>query len=164
MTAVNLNRAIRGPVTAVPVVAGKGMRLVADTQNNRWVVEADETVLWEGSLGSTGSVQSLSESIFNFSTIEIHCWPNTNFTTQSAPQIFRFGLLTTTGTAFFYCRTQSIEAGTYYSEVICVNVPNGTSFQLVQGHRWVDNNQTKSIDNYRGAVCKIVGTNRIASN
>ena len=46
MTAINSNRAIRGPVTAVPVVAGKGVRLVADTENNRWVVEADETVLW----------------------------------------------------------------------------------------------------------------------
>lgn len=45
MTAVNLNRAIRGPVTAVPIVAGKGVRLVADTQNNRWVVEADDS--WE---------------------------------------------------------------------------------------------------------------------
>ena len=48
MTAVNLNRAIRGPVTAVPVVAGHGVRLVADTENNRWVVESDETVLYSG--------------------------------------------------------------------------------------------------------------------
>lgn len=48
MTAINSNRAIRGPVTAVPVVAGKGVRLVADTENNRVVAEADETVLWEG--------------------------------------------------------------------------------------------------------------------
>ena len=40
MTAINSNRAIRGPVTAVPVVAGKGVRLGADTENNRWGVEA----------------------------------------------------------------------------------------------------------------------------
>lgn len=68
MTAINSNRAIRGPVTAVPIVAGNGVRLVADTENNRWVVEADETVLWEGSEGpilSNGTL-TLSESPANF--------------------------------------------------------------------------------------------------
>ena len=52
MTAVNLNRAIRGPVTAVPVVAGHGVRIVPDTVNNRFVVELDETVLYEGVPGT----------------------------------------------------------------------------------------------------------------
>lgn len=70
MTAINSNRAIRGPVTAVPVVAGNGVRLVADTENNRWVVEADETVLWEGS-ASKGTV-SLSESPMNFEYIAVY--------------------------------------------------------------------------------------------
>ena len=160
MTAINSNRAIRGPVTAVPVVAGKGVRLVADTENNRWVVEADETVLWSGSLGATGSSQALSESIYNFNAIEVHCWPNKNLTTQRAPQVSKFTLPTATSTAFFYCKTQNLESGVYYSEVIYVNVSNGTSFQLAQGHRWQDNTQTKSIDDYRGSVCKIVGIGR----
>lgn len=75
MTAVNLNRAIRGPVTAVPIVAGTGVRLVADTQNNRWVVEADETVLWEGfktDIPNTGeSSYTLSELATNFETVRI---------------------------------------------------------------------------------------------
>ena len=69
MTAINSNRAIRGPVTAVPVVAGKGVRLVADTENNRWVVEADETVLWENAAGSQSAV--LSESAANFERIAV---------------------------------------------------------------------------------------------
>ena len=70
MTAINSNRAIRGPVTAVPVVAGKGVRLVADTENNRWVVEADETVLWDG--GNSGATSAtLSESLMNFESIKI---------------------------------------------------------------------------------------------
>lgn len=74
MTAVNLNRAIRGPVTAVPIVAGKGVRLVADTQNNRWVVEADETVLWEGTYSgavSDSNFITLSEDPANFETVLI---------------------------------------------------------------------------------------------
>lgn len=69
MTAINSNRAIRGPVTAVPVVAGKGVRLVADTVNNRWVVEADETVLWSGS-AKTSSCE-LSESPSNFEQMKL---------------------------------------------------------------------------------------------
>lgn len=71
MTAVNLNRAVRGPVTAVPVVAGKGVRLVADTVNNRFVVEADETVLWEDSDGVGVTSCTLSESMANFESIKI---------------------------------------------------------------------------------------------
>ncbi len=164
MTAINSNRAIRGPVTAVPVVAGKGVRLVADTENNRWVVEADETVLWTGSLNATGTSESLSESIFNFERIRIYCWPNKSSTSSRAAQIFEFSLPTLTNSAFFYCRTENLESGVYYSEIIYVNVSNGTSFQLAQGHRWQDNTQTKSIDSYRGEVFKIVGINRIASN
>lgn len=42
MTAINANRAIRGPVTAVPLVAGNGVRLTADVENNRWVAEIDD--------------------------------------------------------------------------------------------------------------------------
>lgn len=68
MTAINSNRAIRGPVTAIPLVAGKGVRLVADTDNNRWVVEADETVLWSGE-ALTGI--TLSESLTNFEQIKV---------------------------------------------------------------------------------------------
>ena len=117
----------------------------------------DETVLWEGSLGTTGIMQNLSESIYNFEAIEVHCWPNKSNITQRAPQVSKFTLPTSTATTFFYCKTQNIESGTYYSEVIYVNVSNGTSFQLAQGHRWQDNTQTKAVDTYRGSVCKIVG-------
>ena len=84
MTAINSNRAIRGPVTAVPVVAGKGVRLVADTENNRWVVEADETVLWTGS-AVDGSI-TLSEAMSNFNEVEV--WMEC---TQNSPKpIFKF--------------------------------------------------------------------------
>ena len=81
MTAINSNRAIRGPVTAVPVVAGKGVRLVADTENNRWVVEADETVLWEATaLTDHAASCNLSESITNFEQIQVVFQTNNNNT------------------------------------------------------------------------------------
>lgn len=77
MTAVNLNRAIRGPVTAVPVVAGKGVRIVPDVENNRFVVEADETVLWEsdntsGTVLNENQYITLSESLKNFERVKIY--------------------------------------------------------------------------------------------
>ena len=61
-------QAVRGPVTAVPVVAGKGVRLREDIENNRVVAEVDETVLWEGEAlnGIT-----LSESLTNFEQIKV---------------------------------------------------------------------------------------------
>lgn len=70
MTAVNLNRAIRGPVTAVPVVAGKGVRFVEDVPNNRVVAEVDETVLFDGN-GTPTDNAALSESPFNFEKIMV---------------------------------------------------------------------------------------------
>lgn len=67
MTAIN-PQAIRGPVTAVPVVAGKGVRFVEDIENNRVVAEVDETVLWEGT--KTNSC-TISEAFSNFEKIRL---------------------------------------------------------------------------------------------
>jgi len=62
-----------------PVVAGTGVRIVDDTANNRIVVEADETVLWESSTWSDGgdvapgtNSSTLSEAIDNFERICVH--------------------------------------------------------------------------------------------
>lgn len=68
-TLVNNLRAIRGPVTAVPMVGASGVVVEADTQNNQVVVRADETVLWENEsspLQTTGGTATLSEAASNF--------------------------------------------------------------------------------------------------
>ena len=85
MTAINSNRAIRGPVTAVPVVSGKGVRLVADTENNRWVVEADETELWSSLPGSTTG--NLSEAITNFERVRVYWHYHENGASLQSPCI-----------------------------------------------------------------------------
>ena len=64
-------QAVRGPVTAIPVVAGTGVRLVEDVPNNRVVAEVDETVLWEGN-GTSGTTMNLSETAKNFDRIRIY--------------------------------------------------------------------------------------------
>ena len=71
-TLVNNLRAIRGPVTAVPVVGQSGVVVEPDTQNNQVVVRADETVLFDeaSSHGQSGNV-TLSESRDNFDYVRI---------------------------------------------------------------------------------------------
>ena len=72
MTAIN-PKAVRGPVTAVPVVAGKGIRFVEDVPNNRVVAELDETVLFEDSDGhSMNTPLEVSENFENFRSFKIY--------------------------------------------------------------------------------------------
>lgn len=159
MTAVNLNRAVRGPVTAVPVVAGKGVRLVADTVNNRFVVEADETVLWSGN--DTGSSSfSLSE-------------PMTNF------EMCRFKIKTDQGYQYVFCN-KGVEVN------IVLMFPHGvtnawTTWLLLDyatstntitvthsksiSHSFTSNSTTlgSSLDNQKSSIVEVVGINRKAS-
>lgn len=79
-------QAFRGPVTAVPVVAGTGVRFREDVENNRVIAEADETVLWEDTITVSGHSNvnvtfELSESILNFERIEVYCTSNINYIT-----------------------------------------------------------------------------------
>lgn len=62
-------QAVRGPVTAVPVVAGKGVRLREDVENNRVVAEIDETVLFDDDTGVASP--TLSEIPMNFERIKV---------------------------------------------------------------------------------------------
>ena len=72
-TLVNNLRAIRGPVTAVPMVGHSGVIVEPDTANNQVVVRADETVLWENTNGTITKdlqwPQTLSEPITNFEKV-----------------------------------------------------------------------------------------------
>ena len=159
MTAVNLNRAIRGPVTAVPVVAGNGVRLVADTVNNRFVVEADETVLYDCSNNYVYGTNSatLSESYKNFELIKIldskggvtFYYPANAQTVSSvglsriySPYVFSIPWEFTSDTIFTGTTGKLWEIG----KSTVTDVPNNSPYG-----RWIQ-------------PIKIVGVNRIASN
>jgi uncharacterized protein YccT (UPF0319 family) len=73
-TLVNNLRAIRGPVTAVPMVGASGVVVEADTQNNQVVVRADETVLYENdnpSMITSNTDIELSEEVRNFEYVAV---------------------------------------------------------------------------------------------
>ena len=168
MTAINSNRAIRGPVTAIPVVAGKGVRLVADTENNRWVVEADETVLYSNdnpSMILTDTDLTLSESYLNFEKIKIELHASAGSTSNASysvespvfqdaiTELSNLPVCSTSGLMFdlnaFVFQTNATTTCTVKSSGTRLNVAStGNSTTASRGVR----------------VRKIVGINRIASN
>ena len=164
MTAINSNRAIRGPVTAVPVVAGKGVRLVADTANNRWVVEADETVLWSGTVGSTSSVKNLSESTENFETIRVYTQISTG-TAERCIQMFDIQLKFSSTQALAFVHVDNISGSNLLSEIIYLkfNKP-AITFELLAGCKWSNGSFSQNVSSYDFNVVKVSGINRIASN
>lgn len=156
MTAINSNRAIRGPVTAVPVVAGKGVRLVADTVNNRWVVEADETVLYSDSTGSTAP--TLSETPQNFERCRV-----IYFGTSGYPVEVTFDIIS--GQSSYnligeYFRQDSANFVQFQCATLTLS-NDGLTATFSNGSRlWLPGNLS---DTQTITCTKIVGINRVAS-
>lgn len=164
MTAVNLNRAVRGPVTAVPVVAGHGVRIVPDTVNNRFVAEADETVLYEKSIAQGATLSSptiaLSETLNNFDRVRVY-WR----TWASAYSSLVSEFDTKTGNAYFTC-IGGYWNGTNASTFIINLTPNSGLTELsFSAGKFVYLGTAATPSNANGTVVyKVVGINRIASN
>lgn len=163
MTAVNLNRAIRGPVTAVPIVAGKGVRLVKDTVNNRLVLEADETVLYIAS-GSTGVDScTLSEAASNFEYIDFIVGYNTG---DNGISVVRFPGSSTKihiiygagiGTTDYLMRVYGTISGT--SVTLTKSKCTSSAYTSTSAES-IRNNNSGDL----ACIFKVVGVNRIASN
>ena len=167
MTAVNLNRAVRGPVTAVPVVAGKGVRIVPDVENNRFVAEADETVLWEGDTGaiidSTNGSVPLSETVMNFEKIRLYVQGSA---LNSGGSIIDVTIGSTDPLSFMPLSLTYTNDGSSMFTDCCVVQFSGTTFTYKTGFRIaISNAPALSRQSNRGMkIIKVVGINRIASN
>lgn len=171
MTAINSNRAIRGPVTAVPVVAGKGVRLVADTENNRYVAEVDETVLYEQTWASAGGNAVLSESANNFQQLRI------TFNIEASAEAYcpvvtsiidiEAMLACTTNRLFeltcVFSRSDS--GGRYIVSRSAMLQNDGTTLTVLTVDQSLNFSTTiSSMNNSACHIMKVVGINRIASN
>ena len=169
MTAVNLNRAIRGPVTAVPVVAGKGVRIVPDTVNNRFVVEADETVLYAASTdaGTTLSVNdyiTLSESLTHFEKVKIYYAMQQGWGGAVSHEIYKVsgGQKIVLEQLWFREQSgynnywQSITFSKYSDTNLTITLVDASQRPLLQ-NSWGSTGLTLT-------VFKVVGINRIANN
>lgn len=161
MTVINSNRAVRGPVTAVPLVAGKGVKITADTVNNRFVAEVDETVLFSSDSGVNTSTQVvLSEAYTNFEFIRFEYlpWNETqseqaqSFGTKYPNFCLNSGWTSTNGAwfALFITNYQASDT-THLSVTKC-------------GYSNCDQTSTWATSNANFKLFKVVGINRIASN
>ena len=139
------------------LVAGKGVRLVADTENNRWVVEADETVLWEGT--PTASML-LAETPTNFEYLRVYV------TRDSGIELV--GISAATSTYLTYGITHYDSSGQYVLQDISAayTSSDGKTFTLVNtARRWYNGTQFGgNVSISASYITKIVGINRIASN
>lgn len=158
MTAIN-PQAVRGPVTAVPVVAGTGVRFVEDVPNNRVVAEVDETVLYDCSdnyVYGTNSV-TLSESYKNFEIIKIlNSKGNVQFYYPANNQQVTLFTLTNMTNGYLWLIPWTFTSDTVYSgatgkmwtvgSTSAVDVPNNAG-----SNRWIQ-------------PIKIIGVNRISAS
>ena len=168
MTAINSNRAIRGPVTAVPVVAGKGVRLTADTVNNRWVVEADETVLWEGSQAvAVGGIYNLSETSLNFERIRIEASRNAGTYTDPLVQEFVVALDSNSSNNITFMSqlySNSNAGGSIYID--CFGAVLYRDKMTIGGfvRKELTSSGVSTSSSSPITITKIIGINRVASN
>lgn len=152
-------QSVRGPVTAVPVVAGKGVRFVEDIENNRVVAEADETVLYDCSnnyVYGTNSV-TLSESYKNFEIIKIlNSKGNVQFFYPANNQGVTLFTLTNISNIYLWLIPWTFTSDTVYSGATgkLWNVGSTTAVDVASNagsNRWIQ-------------PIKIIGINRVASN
>lgn len=148
MTAINSNRAIRGPVTAVPVVAGKGVKITADTVNNRFVAEVDETVLFDGTAATS---VTCSESVSNFERIRVCIKPNPF--TVIHEETFDVG---NTAGYFLLADSSNAYGGQITATTTTVAITNGK-------HVWFNASGCGS-EADSSKVVKVVGINRISAS
>lgn len=162
MTAINSNRAIRGPVTAVPVVAGKGVRLVADTDNNRWVVEADETVLYEGTGTTTVNAEfNLSEDYTHFERIRVYA--ARSLSDGHAPYMSEY-LVSSTYKRINFHYVAMNDNDTIQNIYAFAGELSGTKLTIkANSTKGVTTSVTNSTSSPL-VIAKIIGINRIASN
>lgn len=155
-------QAVRGPVTAVPVVAGKGVRFVEDVENNRVVAEADETVLYDKTDAQGATLASptitLTETYNNFSRLKIYWRP---WNTLYSRVVSEFDL--EMENLSFTCISGFFSATTPSTFVINLT-PNsaGTVLTFDKG-KFVGLNSTSMSDATYSIVYKVVGINRVAS-
>lgn len=167
MTAMNLNRAIRGPVTAVPVVAGKGVRIVPDVENNRFVVEADETVLYENSTGmQLKNGLQLPETLYNFERIRFYVASNTASGTPTITEVpIQISPYTEGTFELFFTNGHNLSGNGKFSWKWKMTL-SGTTLRLTLSQYWGQSgtNWTQGDSLNDATVFKVVGINRIANN
>ena len=160
-------QAVRGPVTAVPVVAGKGVRFVEDIENNRVVAEVDETVLCDT---VSNSSCTLSEEYTNFERIMVEWQYGSTITDTEysiVPMLSEYytdAITATTNKNILMSVTNlngnGSSASKFVTRAALWKFNGTTTFEFVTGYQLFNGNVTTSTAIH---IRRIIGINRIAS-
>ena len=122
----------------------------------------DETVLWTGTVGSTGSTKDLSEDTRNFEKIRVYTQVSTG-TTERCVQIFDLALKFSSTQALAFVHVDNISGGNLLSEIIylCFQA-NANTFSLLAGCKWSNGTFSQNVSNYDFNIVKVSGIHRIA--
>jgi hypothetical protein len=145
-------------------VAGKGVRLTADTENNRWIVEADETVLYEASVNTQVGSATLSENAENFELLDIYMQ---GYGVSQKPVVLRV-VANNSNTAVQV--NWSLGNNAWY--LVCQKLTiSGTSIAISNAHAIHGSSFTSTdiihdsnSNTITKTIVKVVGINRVASN
>lgn len=146
-------QAVRGPVTAIPVVAGTGVRFVEDVPNNRVVAEVDETVLWSGS----DTTAALSESYTHFEKIRVVYNTNDNAVYDT---IF---YSSQAGTSFTLNATNCNSTQTQYKMARFTLASQSITFHSASTLNFTDNGFNGRSTTNPITLVKVVGVNRVSA-
>ena len=150
-----------------PVVAGTGVRIVDDTANNRIVVEADETVLWESQDNAGHQTATLSESRANFERIKIL------FSTSSSSKPYGMWYEIPSDTTDFNVMRGKGGSNVWmtwirltFSTNTSLTVASAKSFNFgaQSATSWVNPSVSVDMSEDINSIWKVIGVNRIASN
>lgn len=161
MTAIN-PQAVRGPVTAVPVVAGKGVRFVEDVPNNRVVAEVDETVLSTTTyLMSNNPTIILSEAAWNFEFVDIYALPHS---TNTVPIVLRFatGGLVANNQGSITVQAHAGGGGIRLNNGL-LTISSSGNLVITESKQFSIIGTTVSQGTAAASFTKVVGINRVAS-
>ena len=160
-------KAIRGPVTAVPVVAGNGVRFVQDVENNRVVAEADETELYvastdEGTTLSVNGYVTLSESLTHFEKVKIYFVLQANWGVSLSEELYKVSAGQRIVLEQLWYREQSGYNNYWQTIAFCKYDDDNLKITLLDGSQRPLLNTSWNNTGLTLTVFKIVGINRIA--
>lgn len=168
MTAINANRAIRGPVTAVPIVAGHGVRIVPDVENNRFVVESDETLLFEDPNGTGENSGTLTEAYTNFERLRLEVGIGVQQNPPTDGYSF-FEISPRASTAYIFYGFGAGGGNQYYA-LVKIAFSDPTTWSITHGSSILHTQTSTSVSgntqfnaNAQKCVVRIWGINRKAS-
>ena len=146
------------------ITAGTGIKVTTPAAGQIQIA-ADETVLWTGTVYETGTDYALSETVKNFSKIEV--WvQKRNGTIGSIGRAIQVTHMVPTFTntgCLSYVNAIDIASNAYTQNTVYIQYDgDGTAFRLLAGTKFANGTFSNNISTYDFVVTKIIGISRIA--